>query len=51
MARSGASASPCGAGTCRTTSSSRWATPSPVLPDTRSTSSGSHPMMWAISPA
>ncbi|SKU54730.1 Uncharacterised protein [Mycobacteroides abscessus subsp. abscessus] len=35
----------------RTTSSSSAGTPSPVLPDTRSTSEGSQPMMCAISSA
>ena len=44
MARVGASASPTGAGMSRTIRSSSSLTPSPVLPLTRRTSSGSQPM-------
>jgi hypothetical protein len=50
-ARAGLSASPVGAGTVRTILSSSSRTPSPVFAETRSTSPGSQPMMWAISPA
>ena len=50
-ARAGAFGSPCGAGISMTMWSSRSATPSPVLPDTRSTSLGLHPISPAISSA
>ncbi len=50
-ARAGASGSPLGAGTSITIWSSRSVTPSPVLPETRSTSDGSQPIRPAISSA
>ena len=49
MARAGASASPTGAGMRSTTRSSSSSTPTPVLPETLSTSSGEPPMRSASS--
>ncbi len=51
MARAGASGSPTGAGTRSTMRSSSSRTPAPVLPEVRSTSSGSQPTRPAISSA
>ena len=51
MALAGPSGFPVGDGTSATTRSNSAPTPSPVLPDTRSTSSGSQPMMCASSAA
>ncbi len=51
MARAGASASPTGGVNCRTISSSRYGTPSPVLPETLMQSAGSPPIRWASSSA
>ena len=51
MARGAASGRPWGAGRSRTIRSSSSGTPSPVLPETFSTSSGSTPMRLASSSA
>src|SRR2546423_1289231 len=49
IARAGAAGSPTGAGNCRTISSSRGGTPSPVSPDTRGHSAAWQRLGWRCS--